>query len=95
MVSAWIHAQLQSECALGLVIVLIPWLRGDSALSFPASYLFVAVFLLAPLTAAAYREPSAAAPIPEPASEPLWADLARISMLVVVPGNTVLRNATR
>ncbi|HET7226637.1 MAG TPA: FG-GAP-like repeat-containing protein [Candidatus Eisenbacteria bacterium] len=50
-----------AECGLGLVLLAVPWTAGSATLEFPASYLFMAVFLYAPLTWAAYRAPAPAA----------------------------------
>ncbi len=57
-----------AEAALGLALATVPWLRGAPELSLPASYLFIAVFLLSPLTFAAYRAQEPAVPSRAPRS---------------------------
>jgi hypothetical protein len=57
------------ECGLGVALIAAPWWFGDPVLLFPGTYLFLSAFAFAPLTFAAYRQPSVARLQPHASAE--------------------------
>lgn len=62
-----------AECVLGLALAVVPWLLHSPSLAFPASYLFIAIFLFSPLTFASYYDPRPGRSVSDRVRSPLGA----------------------